>query len=116
MARRHVVDYYLEQENLYLDMLSNLQDFKDLLKEQKISIEDYEQACKEIEKVKENYERLAYIMFLLNKPNKKDKEESKKAKEWYKALNTVSREAILDESKDALAHIKKLIEEGKLHE
>ena len=76
MAKRHVVQYYLEIENQYLEMLSNMKEFRDLLAENKISQEEFVSATKEIETIKANYERISYIMFLLNKPNRKDKNEA----------------------------------------
>ena len=41
MAKRHVVQYYLEIENQYLEMLSNMKEFRDLLAENKISQEEF---------------------------------------------------------------------------
>ena len=114
MARRHVVNYFLEQENLYMELLSNLPDFQELFNSGKLTEEEYNTAIKEIENAKANYLTLSYIMFLLNKPNKSDKEESKINKQWYDSLKQYSREAILDESKDALKHLKQLIKEKKI--
>lgn len=114
MAKRHVVQYYLEIENQYLEMLSNMQEFKDLLSENKISQEEFLQAVEEVEVIKANYERISYIMFLLNKPNRKTKDEIDLAKSWYKALSHASKEALMDENRDALCVIKDLIKKGKL--
>lgn len=114
MAKRHVVQYYLEIENQYLEMLSNMQEFKNLLSENKISQEDFIKATEEIEIIKANYERISYIMFLLNKPNKKTKTDVDLAKSWYNALSHASKEALIDENRDALCVIKDLIKKGKL--
>ena len=115
MSKRHVNLYYLQCENDYTEMLENLKDFKDLLNENKITQEEYVDYVRQLELVKSNYERIAYIMFELNKPNRKNKEEDDIAKSWYKALKFSSKEAILNENKDVLSHIKELIKKLDSH-
>lgn len=114
MAKSHVITYYLEVEYQYLEMLSILKELKELVAEGKVSIEAYEQEVANVQKLKENYERIAYIMFLLNKPKRKNKKESLALLKWYEELKTHSKEAILDENKDVLATFKQLVREGKL--
>lgn len=113
MAKRHVNLYFLEVQNTYFEMLDNLKEFKELASEGKISQEEYDQALREVELEKSNYERIAYIMMLLNKPNKKDKEEADINRAWYEELKGASKEVILDECKDVLADLKALIKKGK---
>lgn len=113
MAKRHVNLYFLEQQALYLEMLDNLKEFEQLAKEGKISQEDYDQMLREVELNKTNYERLAYIIMLLNKPNRKDKEEADMNASWYEQLEGASKEVILDESRDVLSDLKALIKKGK---
>lgn len=113
MAKKHVNLYFLEQQALYFEMLDNLKEFEQLAKEGKISQEEYDQMLKEVELNKANYERLAYIIMLLNKPNRKNKEEADINAAWYKQLNGASKEVILDESKDVLADLKALIKKRK---
>lgn len=113
MARRHVVQYFLEMESQYLEMLGNVGDYKELLAENKITQEEYETMIADVELIKSNYERLAYIMMLLNKPNKSDKREKEINKSWYEALSTASREALIDENADALAELKRILKSKK---
>lgn len=113
MAKRHLTLYFLEVENLYLEMLENLKDFKELAQEGKIPQEDYDQALKEVDLLRANYERIAYIMMLLNKPNRKSNEEADMNKSWYASLEHASKEAILDESQDVLKTLKELIKKGR---
>ncbi len=113
MARKHLVQWYLEQQNIYFEMLDNIKDFQELLAERKITDEEYQEQAKELEKIKEQYEWLSYVMFLLNKPVKKDARESKETLSWYNTLKGSSKEALLDESRDALADFKKFIKENK---
>ena len=116
MARSHVVQYFLEVENQYIEMAENLKEMQQLAAENKISADDYEQILREVEIIKSNYERIGYIMFLLNKPQRKGKKLDKTTLSWYEALKTSSKEAILDENRDALCTLKALIKEGKLDE
>lgn len=119
MARRDLIEYYLEQQAVYFEMLKDIQDIEKDHKEGLIDDERYEQLMSvvspDIEAVKANYERISYMVLLLNKPQRKSKGEKyeKENKEWYDHLQGASREAILDESKDALADFKKLVRESK---
>ncbi len=118
MARKHVVQYYLEMQNVYFQMRDTMKDFDEMLRNGEIEEEVFKQAQKDYLEVEENYKRISYIMFLLNKPQKNSKEpkEIEDNKMWYDALKGESREAILDESKDALADFKKLTMEAKNHD
>ena len=113
MAKRHVVSYFLEVQNNYFEMLDNLKEFKELAEQGKVSQEEYDDMLREVELNKANYERIAYLIMLLNKPNRKEKEEADMNKAWYNALTGASKEAILNESKDVLADLKALIKKGK---
>lgn len=113
MAKRDVNNYFLEVQNQYLEMLANMQDFKDAYKEGSISQEEYESALHDIELLKSNYERIAYIILLLNKPNRKDKKLSTTELSWYNYLSGASKEAIMDENRDVLADLKVLIKRNK---
>ena len=113
MAKRHVIQYFLELENTYVEMQDTLKELQQLASEGKVEESAYLDVKKDIDAIKENYDRVAYILFLLNKPNRKSKEEDEVTKSWYKYLKTSSKEAIVDESKDALAHFKKTLKEIK---
>lgn len=114
MALRHVNQYFLEIENQYFEMLDDLKELKELYAEHKIDDITYNQVSDEVTVLKQNYERIAYILFLLKQPNKKNKGEAKISKSWYDALKYSSKEAIVNENNDVLKHIKELIKEGKL--
>ena len=116
MAKKHVNSYFLEVQNNYFEMLDNLKEFKELAEQGRISQDDYDNMLAEVELNKCNYERIAYIIMLLNKPNKKDKEEDDMNRAWYKELQGASKEAILNESIDVLVDLKALIKKGKENE
>lgn len=113
MAKKHVNMYFLEVQNNYFEMLDNLKEFKQLAEEGKIAQEDYDQMLAEVELEKSNYERIAYIIMLLNKPNKSSNEEADINRAWYKELQGASKEVIIKESADVLADLKALIKKGK---
>lgn len=109
MAKRDVNLYYLQVQNDYFEMLENLKEFKDLAERGSISQEEYTSMLNQVELVRNNYERISYIMLLLNKPRRKSKEDADMNKSWYAALSGASKEAILDENRDALADLKAIL-------
>lgn len=110
MARRHVVEYFLEQQALYVEMIDMLQQYNTAYEEGYLSDEQLEAMKKEINVCKDNYEFLAYIMMLLNKPNRTTREETEFQKGLYERVKGKSREAVYDESKNALANLKEILE------
>jgi len=115
MSKRDVNNIYLQQQMLYFGMLENAKEFDRMYKAGEISKERFEQAQREVERVKDNYMQISYFMLELQKPFKK-----RERQEWerinkvlYDSLEGYSKEALLDESKDALADFRKLIEESK---
>lgn len=114
MAKSHLIKYYLEVEYQYLEMLDTLKELKELVKEGKVSAEAYEQEEINVGKLKENYERISYIMFLLKQPQRKSKKLDKDTLSWYNELKNHSKEAIINENNDVLCIFKQLIKEGKL--
>ena len=113
MAKKHVNMYFLEQQALYFEMLENLKEFKELAEQGQISQEEYDAMLKDVELNKSNYERIAYFIMLLNKPNKESKEEADINRAWYNELQGASKEVIINEAKDVLADLKALIKKGK---
>lgn len=115
MSRRDVNNMYLQQQMLYLGMLDNAKEFDRMYKAGEISKERFEQAQKEVEKIRDNYLQISYFMLELQKPFKKRerKEWEKRNKVLYDSLEGYSREALLDESRDALADFRKMVEEEK---
>lgn len=115
MSKRDVNNMYLQQQMLYLGMLDNAKEFDRMYKAGEISRERFEQAQKEVEKIRDNYLQISYFMLELQKPFKKRerKEWEKRNKVLYDSLEGYSREALLDESKDALADFRKMVEEEK---
>jgi hypothetical protein len=73
MALKDVKDYYFKMLAQYLEMKADIADFEQALKDGFITEDQLQTALEEVDKVKQNYERLSYIMYLLDLPNKKSK-------------------------------------------
>ena len=118
MAKRDVNNMYLQQQMLYFGMLENAKEFDRMYKAGEISRERFEQAKKEVERIKDNYLQISYFMLELEKPYKKRerKEWELKNKSLYDSLEGYSKESLLDDSKSALEDFRKLIEEEKAKE
>jgi hypothetical protein len=112
MALRDVKEYYFKMLSQYLEMKADLADFEQALKDGFITEEQMQGAIDEVNKVQQNYERLSYIMYLLNLPKRKSKQKKYKANTVNAALATEFKarnadvEAVELENKDALAAFK----------
>lgn len=118
MAKVDVNTYFLQVQEQYLKMRRIIEEFNEELKTKRITQEQYDKTRKQYDIIEANYERLAYIMMLLNQPKKKKGKErdAREHRGLYNRLKCASKEAILDENKDALIELKKLCEEFKNNE
>lgn len=109
MAVRDVKEYYDKVCDQYVEMLDNLKEMQEAYELGNISQEQFENLKKIIEPLKSNYERISWIMYLLNIPQRK-----KKIKKWKKQNDVAmtkcekenSIEATLDENSKALSQMK----------
>ncbi len=113
MSRKHVIEYYKSVESQYFDLLNDAEDMQQAVKDKILSESQLEEFTKLIDKVKTNYTRLSYIMYLLDLPNKKSKEnrnskQYKKTKQLFNGLNATS-EDIIEENKGTLNQFKELV-------
>lgn len=107
MSRKHVEDYFNQICDDYHEMVETLKDMEEECKKGLVSPDRVEQLKKMIEPIKLNYSRISYIMFLLNMPNKKEKQK------WYNKQNPKSKfakentlEGIRAENKQSLKNAK----------
>ena len=117
MSRKHVIEYYKSVESQYFDLLNDAEDIQQAVKDEILPESQLEEFTKLIDKVKTNYTRLSYIMYLLDLPNKKSKEKRNskqytKSKEVFNSLNATS-EDVIEENKDTLSQFKKLVKKTK---
>lgn len=73
MSKRHVDEYFNTIANQYQEMLHALKDMEEECKNNLLDPDRLEQMKSLIGPLKENYMRISYIMFLLNKPDKESK-------------------------------------------
>ena len=84
MSKRHVDEYFNTIANQYQEMLDALKDMEEECENNLLDPDRLEQMKNMIKPLKENYMRISYIMFLLNKPDKEEK--SKEYEERNKKL------------------------------
>lgn len=118
MARKHVVNYYIEQQSSYMQMLEDVAELEKIYKEGKMSYEKYsdlrERLLPQIEELKAPYELLSYVIFLLNIPNrpKKDKKYLAQNKMYFAYLDKYSKENMIKESDDVLKKFKQIVKDS----
>ena len=117
MGLKHVKEYYLQCQEQYFEMLADAKDFDEALKNGQVLQSQFDQAQELLNVVKENYERLSYIMFLFNKPNRNKKEgkflkENALIAEHFNNSNN-NAEAVKLENRNVLDKFKELLKEVK---
>lgn len=110
MAIRHVREYYERMVSDYVEMKRVLEEMEKLSEEKaSVAINNIEQIREQVKVLEANYNRLSYIMFLLNQPNK-EKKKSKYFKQEKKKLNKIPindrKEAVIDENTKVLEMLK----------
>ena len=115
MARKDVLTYYKQVEEQYLEMLQDAKDYDEAYKNGQITEEQFNQAVKSLEIVKINYERLSFVIFLLNAParDKKKAKYNKMNSKVLGALEDSTVNAVVDENADALKSLKEIIKGAK---
>ena len=110
MARKDVQQYFYSVLVQYVEEKQNLADFEDALKEGLITEEQMQEATSTVQELEENYHRLAYIMYLLDMPNKKSKKPVY-IRQYQTILDELKRlgadiDSVKQENTDALIHFK----------
>ena len=116
MSVKDVKEYYYRMQAQYLEMKADLADFEQALENDFITEDELNEVKENVAQVEANYERLSFIMYLLempNRPAKKDKyKESNKKLIKVLANNNATTEQIEAENRSALdtlrAELKKL--------
>lgn len=73
MALKDVRHFYFSTLCQYLEEKQNLADFKEALEAGNITEEQMQDVMSAVDKLEENYHRLAYIMYLFSLPARKEK-------------------------------------------
>lgn len=111
--------YYLKVQEQYFEMLSDSKDFDEALKGGYVTEEQVAQANSMLGRVKENYDRLSYIMLLLNKPKRRNRvnpfilSKENKALVNYCRNNYSTKDLVIDENTNVLQQFKQFVKEYK---
>lgn len=97
MSIKHVKKYFDQIATDYTEMLDVVHELEEAVSENIVSQEKLDETMKVVERLKENYMRWSYMMFLLNQPNKKDKKKSYQ-KRMEKELEKIPKKDRIDET------------------
>ena len=109
MAKKDVDEYYQKVCADYSEMLQTLTDMEDAFNQNMVSEEQLNQVKEMIVPLKNNYMTLSWIVFLLNKPARKEKAESyDRMMAKFKSDKDINRnmENVLSEDKTVLENLK----------
>lgn len=95
MSVKHVEEYYNQICRQYQEMLDDIKDLEKECAEGIVEPERIDRLKEQIAPIKNNYERWAYMMFLLHQPNRKEKVK-RYQKQNEKLLRSLSKENSLD--------------------
>ena len=113
MAKKHVIEYYKIVENQYFDMMHEVADFQKEFKDGFVPSAVITQAKTVLAKMKENYDRLSYIMLLLNRPAKNNKEarfnKLHETENIFLEQAAASKDAVIREDSEALSQFREYI-------
>ena len=110
MAIKDVRHYFYTMLAQYVEEKQNLADFEEALKNGLITEEQMQEAIETVAGLEANYYRLAYIMYLLDMPNRKSKKDAY-VKQYKTILDELTKlgadvDSIKAENADALIHFK----------
>ena len=108
MSRKHVEDYFNQITLDYHEMIETLKDMEEAVEQKMLSPDKLDQTKELVNKMKENYLRISYIMFLLNKPNKKEKEKKYNKQFSKKDFGNNDLKSIREENKQLINQISSL--------
>ena len=108
---KDLIKYYKQVSKDYEDMRSELKDMEQELATSMVTPEQLDQMREMIQPIKQNYEMLSYVIYLLNMPTKRAKKYQ--YKQQQKALLEMSKteEQTLGEDKEALENLRDFREE-----
>lgn len=119
MAIKDVKQYYYNMQAQYLELKDCLQDFEQAFRDGNITEDQLTNIVDDINKLEVNYERLSYVMYLLELPNRANKRnrrlENDKLTKYF-ADRSCDAASVCAESDSVLTHIRgelaKLVKAG----
>lgn len=113
MSVKHVQEYYVKVTNDYHMMTKALEEMEKAISDSGVEAaqQNLPMIKQQVAQLKENYMRISYIMFLLNMPNRKEKQ-SRYVKREKKKLDAIPKEhrllGVLREDREILNSITSL--------
>lgn len=114
MSVKHVKEYYRKICNDYKEMVNTLAEMEEYVQQNIISPEKLDNIKESVEAMKINYQRISWIMYLLQIPNKKEKQrkyEKQYQKSFDELSSTASTDIIHKENQSYIADIKNKIKD-----
>ncbi|MBR6641943.1 MAG: hypothetical protein IKL08_07110 [Clostridia bacterium] len=110
MAVKDVKQYFYTMLSQYIEEKQNLADFEAALRDGLITEEQMQEAVETVHDLETNYHRLAYIMYLLDMPNRKSKKDIY-TRQYKNIIDELVRlgadmNSVKAENSDALIHFK----------
>lgn len=109
MSVKHVKAYFDEVAEQRRLMLEEIKDFEKEAEQNIIEPERLEMIKQNIQPLLNNYQMLSYIMFLLNKPNKKEKQKAyeKMNKKLLQSIDKkFTKEGVIQQNQDVIDSFK----------
>lgn len=109
MAIRDFKEYFYQVQAQYVEMKDDLKDFDQALQDGHITQDQLNGVLEDVRALEQNYTRLAYVMYLLNMPNRKGKKPGY-ARMYKKEFDRLDRQQataqkVVDENERALERI-----------
>ena len=112
MSKKHVDAYYKQVCEQYMQLKKEIKDFEKECSEGMIEPEQLDNLKQNVQPLMDNYQRISYIMYLFNLPNKKDKQKSYhkvNVKKLSKLEERFSTESAIRENSKVIEEVDKLI-------
>lgn len=112
MSVKHIKQYFNEVADQYHDLLEEIRDFESEAKQGLIEPERLDLIKESIKPLVNNFQTLSYIMFLLNMPNRKEKQPRYVAqnKKLLKSIDEkFTKQGIINQNKSVLNNTEKII-------
>ena len=113
MAIKDVINYYNECECQYKEFKEEMDDFRNLCAQGMVPPEAVDNAKKMFDMVEDNYKKLSYVIFLLNKPVKKEKFSRYSSQNKALIQKSISKEKVIAQNKENIENMKSLKESIK---
>lgn len=117
MAIRQVKDYYNNISKMYFELVDDLKEMQQDFQNGEVTEEELNKLLAPVSGIKENYQRLSYLLYLLYQPQRKKKaaqfdERNKNALDYFKELK-ITQEQELKADREALNRFKEEIKRFK---